>query len=165
MSTSTLSNNGISMTALPLRQRSFGRYALILAWLAFWLNTALIPCCEAFAATPDDHADVLAQSVSASAHMHDSHAAAAAADTEQKHHTPTSPCEPTHNAEPVTNGSSAVPTVDRADFSFGVTNTYVVASHISANQSANLSFNDYHPPPPRPSAGFRLYLQTQRLLI
>jgi hypothetical protein len=45
--------------------RGFARVILVLAWAAFWFNTALFPCCEVVAAAFGDHSDDVSQSVSA----------------------------------------------------------------------------------------------------
>lgn len=133
--------------------------ALVFAWLAFWLNAAFLPCCEAFAAASDDHTDDAAQSVSASAQMHDT------SDLHIEHpdHEPDSRCGHTINAEPAINGEYAgVPTA-RVHLQWDAMYVNVSADHIAAKQSANLALYDYHPPPP--PGDFRLYLQTRRLLI
>lgn len=46
-----------------------GRVSLVAAWAAFWLGTALFPCCEAIAAAlADQHGTVVHQSAEASPH-------------------------------------------------------------------------------------------------
>ena len=159
MFTSTQSIAGSSETGLPLRRRKFAHVALLLAWLAFWFNTAFIPCCEAFAAASDQHADDVAQIVPAASQMHDTHTY----DAGHPHHAPASPCGPTLNLEPATNGEYAGLRADRVDFNCGATDMLVAANHIAENQSAKLALHAFRPPP-RPRE-VRLYLQTQRLLI
>ena len=147
----------VSDTRLPLRRCRSAHMALIFAWLAFWLNAAFLPCCEAFAAASDDHADDATQS--ASAQMHD----ASDLHIEHPHHEPDSRCGHTITAEPAIKGEYAgVPTA-RVHLQWDATYVNVTAVHTVAKQFANLALYDYHPPPP--SGSFRLYLQTQRLLI
>lgn len=48
---------------------AMGRISLLIAWTAFWLGTALFPCCEAIAAALADHPGTVAhQSAEASPH-------------------------------------------------------------------------------------------------
>ena len=144
---------------MPLRRRKFAHVALILGWLAFWLNTAFIPCCEAFAAALGDHADDVAQSVAVQSHTQDSHAT----DGERTHHVPASPCDQTPNAQSATNGDYSGLPSERLGLNCDAPDMLVAASYITASQSAKLALDDFHPPP-RPRE-VRLYLQTQRLLI
>ena len=49
--------------------RAVRRVSLFIAWAAFWLSTALFPCCEAIAAVlADHHGTVVHQSAEASPH-------------------------------------------------------------------------------------------------
>lgn len=51
------------------RLRAMGRVSLLIAWAAFWLGTALFPCCEVVAAAlADHHVTVVHQSADASPH-------------------------------------------------------------------------------------------------
>ena len=94
MIASTRNIAGISEAGLPIRRRKFAHFALLLAWSAFWLNTAFVPCCEAIAAASDDHAEDVAQSVAVQSHTHGSYTT----DGEHPHHVPASPCDQTPNA-------------------------------------------------------------------
>lgn len=161
MNTSTRSITGIADTGLPLGRRKFAHVVLILAWLAFWLSSVLVPCCEAVAASLDGHAAATSQSVVAQSQTHHSNADI----VEPPNHAPASPCGPTLNAEPITNGTYAGLPSGRADFICGGTNMLVTASHTSVNQSANRTLHAYHLPPRPPPANLRLFLQAQRLLI
>ena len=161
MISSTRSIAGISDTGLPLRRRKFAHVVLVLAWLAFWLSSVFIPCCEAVAAALDGHAAATSQSVVVQSQTHNSHADV----VEPSHHAPASPCGPALNAEPVTNGAHAGLPADRADFICGATNMLDTADHIAVSQSANRRLHDHHLPPRPPPANLSPYLQTQRLLI
>lgn len=130
--------------------------ALFLAWVAFWVNTAFIPCCAAFAAEFDNRADDVMQSVSAASQTHTSNEPR----VQHPHCEPDSPCGPAVNAEPATNGEYEALLTQRVDPEWDA--TYVlVAGRIATDQSADFALHDYRPPP----ANIRLYLQTQRLLI
>lgn len=58
-------NSDGERTAWPWRLRGFARAALVLGWMAFWLNAASIQCCEASAAVASGHTDSVAHSASA----------------------------------------------------------------------------------------------------
>jgi hypothetical protein len=153
---STRSITGVSDTRLPLRQCKSARMILVLAWVVFWLNTALFPCCEAFAVAFDDHADDVSQSVPAAAQAHHS----GETQVESPHHKPDSPCDYTLHAGSVINGEHAGPATDRIQLeSVAIYIAFAVWPPVT-NRSAKLAPHDFHPPPP-----FRLYLHTQRLLI
>lgn len=129
---------------------------LVLAWVAFWLNAASFPCCEAFAVAFNDHADDVSQSVPAATHAHQ----AGETQPESPHHSPDSPCDYTLHAASVINGEHAGPATERIHLgSVAIYMAFAVGPPV-ANHSAILAPRDYHPPPP-----FRLYLHTQRLLI
>ena len=147
---------GVPDTRLPLRQRRSAHVALVLAWVAFWLNSALVPCCEAFAAAFDDHTDEVSQSVTAAKQAHH----AGETQSEKPHRSPDSPCDYTFDTQPPISGVYAGLPTDRVDLEWVATSAPFANSLTALNLPANLAQRDYHPPPP-----FRLYLHTQRLLI
>ena len=151
--------NRVSDTRLLLRRFRAAHMALIFAWLAFWINAAILPCCEAFAATSDDHADAGAQSVSVSAQTHGS----SNSHREHPQQDPDSRCGHTINAEPAINSEYAGVPTSRVHLQWDAMTVNVAAVTATATQSAKLAMYDYHPPPPH--GNFRLYLQTLRLLI
>ena len=129
---------------------------LVLAWMAFWLNSALFPCCDALAAAFSDHSSSVSQSVSASQPTHHSDET----HSEQSHHSPDSFCCYTLIAGLAIDEVYAGLPPDRIDLEYLVIATTLAPGLIAASQSEYLAPRDYHPPPP-----YRLYLQTQRLLI
>lgn len=131
----------------------------MLAWVAFWLNTVLFPCCEAFAAAFDDHADDVSQSVSTAPQDHH----AGAKTSERPHHSPGTPCDRAFNAEPTLGGEYAWLPTDRAHQEWVAISVTSVVGPPAVAQAAILALRDYHPPPRL--ATVRLYLRTQRLLI
>ena len=144
---------------LPLRRRRPAHVALLLAWVAFWLNTALLPCCEAFAAAFDAHADGVSQSVPAAKQAHH----ADATHTERVRDSHESRCDFTLNAEPAINGEYAGLPKASLNLELVAFSVPFSVGPLAVNHSPNLAPRDYHPPPPLATA--RLYLHTQRLLI
>ena len=147
-----------SATRLPLRRRKPAHVALLLAWLAFWLNTAFLPCCEAFAVAFAGHADGVSQSVPAAAHHAD--ATHTAPDSHEPH------CSPDLNTQTAINGEHAgLPRThtDLADLELVAGSVLFSIGPAALSLSLNLALRDYHPPPHLAST--RVYLHTQRLLI
>ena len=142
---------------LPLRRRRSAHLTLVLAWLAFWFNTAFIPCCEAFAAASDHHAGADVQAISTAEQTHDAHDSP----VEAPHHAPDSPCDTSFHGGPATNGEQAGLPTERVDLEWDVAYSFFTYTHFANSQTANLAPVDYQAWPRRP----RLYLQTQRLLI
>ena len=140
----------------PRGRSRFARVALVLAWVVFWVNTALFPCCESLAAAFDDHSDSVLQSTSAAQPAHQSD------DTHSEHseQSPSSHCDYALDAGPAISGAYAALPMDRVDIDWFAITTLVAPDLTTAKHSANLAPRDYHPPPP-----FRRYLHTQRLLI
>ena len=131
--------------------------ALLLAWVVFWLNTALFPCCEAIAAAFGDHFDDVSQSVYAAQpayHSDESH-------SDCPHHSPDSPCGHTLNAGPAISGVDAGLLTDRVNLEWFTIDVSVAAAVTAVSRSANIVPRDYLSSPPP----FHLYLHTQRLLI
>ena len=150
---------GLPETGLPLRRRRSAHVTLVFAWVAFWLNTALVPCCEAFAAAFDGHTDVVTQSISGAKQaqlpdlMH----------SESPYHSPASPCADAFDAGPAINGVVVGPSADRVDQQWAAIPVIFAVCLTSPNLSGNLARSDYRPP--LLPANVRLYLHTQRLLI
>ncbi len=148
-----LSINGISGTMQPLGRYRAARMALVLAWTAFWLNTALFPCCELLAAA-FDHPDSASQSASAAQQAHYS-------DKTHSERSDESPlCDYTLSAEPAINGAYAAPPIDSFHLDWIAIATPVAPGLMAVNDSKTLVHRGYHPPP-----SIRRYLHTQRLLI
>ena len=142
---------------LPLHHRRFAHSMSVLAWTAFWLNAALIPCCEAFAATPDDHAGVIVQATTTAEHTKATHDAP----VETTHHAPDWPCGPTLHDGPATNGEQVGLQSARVALKWDATYLLFTNNLFAKHQTANLARVVYNPRPRKP----RLYLRTQRLLI
>ena len=146
----------VSEARRPRGPHGFARVALVLAWVVFWLNTALFPCCEALAAAFGDHPDDVSQSTAAvqsAYHPGETH-------SECPHHNPDLPCDHTLNAGPIIDELYAGLSTDRVNlewFAIDVSGAALTA----VSHAANLTPRDYLSPPPP----FRLYLHTQRLLI
>lgn len=149
----------VSMTRRPLRRSWSARVVMVLAWGAFWLNSAFLPCCDAFAAAFDNHADDDSLSLSSAHQVRD------ADKTHPPHplHSPGSPCDHTLNAGPAINGEYAGLPTDRIHRDGVATFIPFAFRPTVVNHSANLAPRDFRPPPP--PATVRLYLHTQRLLI
>ena len=140
---------------MPLRQGRFARAVLASAWMVFWLNTALFPCCESLAAAFDGRPDSISQSTPAvPAHHSDA--------THAEHPDPTrsSQCDFTLNAEPATDAAYAAPQSDRVHLDWFAVATLAAPDVTAVNHFASPSTIAYHPAP-----AFRRYLLTQRLLI
>jgi len=56
----------------PRGLHGFARVGLVLAWVVFWLNTALFPRCEVAAAVLGGHADNGSRTASAAPPLHHS---------------------------------------------------------------------------------------------
>ena len=127
---------------------------LVLAWAAFWFNTALFPCNEAVAAAFGGRSNDGSRSVSAA------QPAQASNDTYSgcPMHSPDSPCGYTLSAGPTSVGMYAL---------LGPDNSYLGWFAIDAPAAALIAVSHAETlaprePPPRPH---RLYLRTLRLLI
>lgn len=156
-SSATRSITGVSEVRQPRVPHGFARVVLVLAWAAFWLNTAFFPCCEALAAAFGDHPDDVSQSVSAAQPAHHSDETR----SECPHHSPDSHCGHTLAAGPVINEVYAGLPTDRVHPEWFAIEVSAAADLTAVNQSAILALREYLSPPP----SARLYLHTQRLLI
>ena len=142
-----------------MRRRRSAHVTLLLAWVAFWLNTALLPCCEVFAAAFDAHADGVSQSAPVAKRAHH----ADTMHTERARGSNESRCDFTLNAQPLINGEYAgLPKAGR-DLELVALSVPLSVGPVAVNHSPSLAPRNYHPPPPL--AANRLYLHTQRLLI
>ena len=136
---------------------AMGRVSLLIAWAAFWLGTALFPCCEAIAAALGDHPGaVVHQSAEASPH------------TEmpgEAHHdcpdgSPGTPCHSLHGSGSAVVGESATASLDRLAHDVPAMAARVWPASADGRQTTQASI-----PPPAlpPPLGF--HQRTRRLLI
>ena len=140
----------------PRGLRGFARVGLVAAWVVFWLNTALFPCCEVAAAVLGGHADNGSQSASAAPPLQHS----AATHSEPLDHSSDSPCGYTLISASPLAGAHEVQTPDRFPMEWLAVDAPVATRITAVDHSANLAHARAAPPPP-----LRLYLRTQRLLI
>ena len=153
----TRSIAGVSGTQRP-RGRFGTAHVMVVAWVVFWLNTALFPCCDAFAAVFGNHSATDSHAVSADHPAH--HSDANESHSERPQHSPESPCENALNAEPVTiDGESAALPTDRFQGVWFAVATSAAPDLTAVNHAAHRAPREYRPPLPS-----RLYLHTQRLL-
>ncbi len=152
----TRSSTRMSESRWPRGLRGFARVGLLVAWVVFWLNTALFPCCEVAAAVLGGHADNGSRSASAAAPLHHSDAT----HSEPLDHSPDSPCGYTLISGPPLVGDYEVLTPDRSPLGLFAADAPVAASLFAVNHFTNLALARDAPPP-----SLRLYLLTQRLLI
>jgi len=140
----------------PLNQRSSGRLVLLAAWLAFWLNTALFPCCEVLAAALVGHSEVLSQATIDGRGPHPSHEAYA----EHLHEGKSLPCaENGRLASAIAGAYAQLPEEPSLLQWFAIESSASADLRKLARASIASPLN-YHSPPP-----VRVYRQTQRLLI
>ena len=148
---------GLSGAKRPRSRFRSSHVILVLAWVVFWLHTALFPCCDAFAAMFGDHFGSVSQSVSAAPLAHptdDSH-------SQPSHQSPESPCGNALNTEPaIIDGESAALPTDRVQWVWFALATPAAPDLTAVNYAAHRAPREYRPPLPS-----RLYLHTQRLLI
>lgn len=146
----------MSETGRPRGLRGFARVGLVVAWVVFWLNTALFPCCEVAAAVLGGHADDGSRSASAAPPLHH----ADATHSEPLDHSPDSPCGYTPISGSALAGEYEGLTPDRPPLEWFAVDVPVATSLTAVDHSANLALARAVPPP---SLGF--YLRTRRLLI
>ena len=140
----------------PQGQGGFARVGLVVAWVMFWLNTALFPCCEVVAAVLDGHADHATQTASAEASPHHS------GDT---HSAPLEHSSGSHCDGALMSGiplaveyKGLIP--DRSPLEWCAFDAPLATSVTAPFPSAIFALARASPPP-----YLRLYLRTQRLLI
>ena len=132
------------------------RAGLIAAWVVFWLNTALFPCCEVTAAILGGHADSAMQSLPSAPSPHHSDST----HSEPLDHGPDAPCGDTLSANPPLAGEQGVRAPERSSVEWFAIDAPVAAGFTSAFRAANFSLARAAPPP-----SLRPHLRTQRLLI
>src|SRR5450759_128508 len=80
----------------PRHMRRFAHVTTILAWVVFCLNTAIFPCCQAFAGVFGDHSESISQPA-----LHDHVSQDCDGDHPgQPNHSPYSPCSSFVSANP-----------------------------------------------------------------
>lgn len=130
--------------------------ALIGAWVIFWLNTALFPCCEVVAAIWGGHTDNGSQSATVASPLHHS----GAASFERVDQGSGTPCSDTLISGPPIAGEHEALASDRSSQEWFAIDARAAAIFPGAIHSANLALARDAPQPP-----LRLYLRTQRLRI
>ena len=153
----TRSTSGLSKTRQPGGLCRIARVTLVIAWIAFCLNTALFPCCEVLAASVGDHSDSIPHEGSSAQSVHhndETHS------EQPHHHGPGSPCDYSYRAESAINGEIGQPT-DRIHLEWFATDVAspVGLTVVNHSHSEILAPREPHPPP------YRVYLRTLRLLI
>jgi hypothetical protein len=140
----------------PWGLRAFARVGLVVAWVVFWLNTALFPCCEVAAAILGGHADNESRSASAAPPLYHS----GATHSELLDHNPDSPCGYALISSPPLVGEYEGLTLDRSSLERFAIDSPLATSLTAVNHTANLALTRAAPAP-----SLRPYLRTQRLLI
>ena len=152
----TRSSARMSEAGRPRGLRGFARVGLLAAWVVFWLNTALLPCCEVAAAVSGGYTNNESQSASAAPPLHPSDAT----HSEPLDHGPDSPCGTNLISGSPLVGAYEVLTPDRFPLEWLAVDAPVATRLTAVVHSANLTLARAAPPPP-----LHLYLRTQRLLI
>ena len=136
----------------PLRLRRLARVTVVLAWIVFWLNTALFPCCEAVAAGLGGQPPM--QAVSGT------HPAHASGETHPDHpdDSHNSPCGVVVSAAPATLGQADVLSAPQPDIVSTAPGAAI--SLLPAADSTSTAIPDPAPPPKVP-----LYLRELRILL
>lgn len=150
MPSSTRSNSGVPEIRLPLRRCRSARVTLVMAWVAFWLNSALFPCCEAFAAAFDEHSDDVSQSVAVAQPAHHSDET----NSERPHHSPDSPCDYKLDAGPAISGEYAGLPTDRVPLEWIAPPVPTAVGLTAGYRFAILAPRDYRPHLPTPLLAF-----------
>jgi len=153
---SSIQSTDEKVVGRPRGVRGLARAGLISAWVVFWLNTALFPCCEVTAAILGGHADHVAQSTSAALPPHHTDAT----HSEPLDHSPDSPCCETLSSDPPLVGEYEVLSPDRPTLEWFAVDAPVGASFTSLQRAANFALARASPPP-----SLRPHPRTQRLLI
>lgn len=152
----TQSTARMSEARRPRGLRGLARVGLMVAWAAFWLSTALFPCCEVAAAILGGHADNGSRTASAAPPLHHS----GATYSECLAHSADSPCGHTLISGPPLVGEYEGLTPDRSPLERFAVDAPVATSLIAVNHFANLALARATSPP-----SLRPHLRTQRLLI
>lgn len=141
-----------SRTRLPRAQRGFARGVVVSAWLAFWLNVAFYPCCEAIAAGVGDQPAAHAHSNAYPAHDSDE------THTGHPDHSPHPPCDQVVNAVPATFVQAAVLAADHPDLVAIAWDATISARPAAVNA---FGLTAYSTPPPN----VPLYLRDLRIRL
>ena len=136
----------------PLRLRRFARVTVVLAWMVFWLNTALFPCCEAVAAGLGGQPPVQAVSGSHTAH------ASGETGSEHPDQSHNSPCGVAVSAAAATLGQADVLSAAQPDIVSSASGAAI--SLRPAADSTSTAIPHPAPPPKVP-----LYLRELRILL
>lgn len=141
---------GFTIRSVATR-RKFLHTMLMFGWIAFWLNTALFPCCDALAEALDGH-------VHGSTGLNDTPHSVGA---DHSHQEPASDCGSALDLGAPSSGEYFAFTSDQLRAGCVLSNVQLTVAPLDVTRSVNLPSRDYHPPPPL----WRIYLRTQRLLI
>ena len=137
--------------------RRFANTALILGWAAFWLSTAMFPCCDVFAEALDGHRQVAMQTASAT----QADAGAYVSDSAHVEHEPAADCDSVLDPGPPSEGQYASFPTDHLYIDCTARELALGFALNGVTQARLFALRDYHPPPPTG----RLYLRTLRILI
>ncbi len=145
-----------SVAGWPRSRRGLAQTGLVMAWLMFWLNAALFPCCEVAAAILGGHAGSGSPVTSVAPASHH----AAATRSEPSDHNPGSPCgDAVFAGVPLASQAEGMAT-DQSAPEWIAIDAPVVISSPATDLTTTQALDRAAPPPP-----LRLYLRTQRLLI
>ena len=146
-----------SVEAQRLRDlRGLARSGLIAAWVVFWLNTALFPCCEVTAAILGGHADSALQSPSAGQPSHHSDSAS----SEQPAPSPEAPCADALSADPPLAGEDGVRVPESSSMEWFAMDAPAATHFTWTHRAESFALARASPPP-----SLHPHLRTQRLLI
>lgn len=157
MSALTSKNNAVSKAASEAIYRCFANTALILGWTAFWLSTALFPCCDAFAEALDGHLQVATQTTGAAQVT----AGSQVSDSAHVDHEPASDCGSMVDPGPPSAGEYASFPTDHPYIDCITRDVLFSFALTGVTEARLVALRDYHPPPPTG----RVYLRTRRILI
>ena len=145
-----------SVAGRPRGRCGFARIGLVMAWLMFWLNAALFPCCEVAAAILGGHAGSGSPITSVALPLH----IADATHSDPSDHSPDSPCgDVVFAGLPLASQQEGMTAEWSAPECVAI-DAPVVISSPSTDRTTSAALDRDAPPPP-----LRLYLRTQRLLI
>ena len=157
MSALTSKNNAVSKAASEAIYRRFANFALILGWTAFWLSTALFPCCDAIAEALDGRLQVATQTPSAT----QAAAGSQLSDSAHVDHEPASDCSSMVDPGPPSAGEYASFPTDHPYIDCSARDVPFSFALAGVTEARLVALRDYHPPPPTG----RVYLRTLRILI
>ena len=146
----------MSTARRPRGLRGVARVGLLAAWVVFWLNTALFPCCAVAATLLTGHAESGSQSAPTPLPPHYSDAA----NFEPLGYGPDSPCNYTLIPDSPIIAANEVLTPDRSPLQWFAIDAPFATGFIAVHRAADFTLERAPPPPP-----LRLYQRNQRLLI